>query len=119
MELSESQLRRDCRNERLIMAQWGAGWGHRHPLVANQKRVVVFFPFPLFLYKLQVNVIRRELTLEIIIMIIHFRFWDFLILRSELRLWLSLIFCQECLHKAPIIQKMFYMIDNLMRVGKY
>lgn len=33
MEPSASQLQRDCRNERLIMAQWGAGWGHRHRLL--------------------------------------------------------------------------------------
>lgn len=32
MELSESRLQRDWRNERLIMAQWGAGWGHTHRL---------------------------------------------------------------------------------------
>lgn len=38
MELSESQLQRDWRNERLIMAPWGAGWGHRHPLITNQIR---------------------------------------------------------------------------------
>lgn len=36
---SESRLQRDWRNERLIMALRGAGWGHRHRLIiANQIR---------------------------------------------------------------------------------
>lgn len=43
MEFNASRLQRDWRNERLIMALRGAGWGHRHRLIiANQIHLLVF-----------------------------------------------------------------------------
>ncbi len=72
MELSESQLQRDWRNERLIMALRGAGWDHRHRLVTNSPSInskskrLIMISFTVYHYlkhKISVGTYRLIITL--------------------------------------------------------